>query len=80
MFPGDMINDKRTLRVWFFLNHPLYGKNKQFLRIYKKCLKTNASHLLKFIKISDISKRNIPISTAQPRKNKLSFNKADASH
>ena len=23
MSPGDMINDKRTLRVWFFMNHPL---------------------------------------------------------
>ena len=25
MSPGDMINDKRTLRVWFFMNHPLFS-------------------------------------------------------
>ena len=28
MSPGDMINDKRTLRVWFFMNHPLLQRLK----------------------------------------------------
>ena len=31
MSPGDMINDKRTLRVWFFMNHPLVLTDHFFL-------------------------------------------------
>ena len=31
MYPRDMINDKRTLRVWFFMNHPLCRKRAIFI-------------------------------------------------
>ena len=33
MSPGDMINDKRTLRVWFFMNHPLLKNSAKIAAI-----------------------------------------------
>ena len=36
MSPGDMINDKRTLRVWFFMNHPLLNRGGVYSKICMK--------------------------------------------